>query len=157
MLRKTVAVTGLLAGFAMLAPTMASATENPATGERPEISVDADTAAPGGEFAVRGHCPGHEGHYTATAGLKLVKQHFDGWTELPHQVNVTATYRVLDTTPAGKQTVTLHCGAEKVSDSLLVVIDHKPAPVKPKPAKPAKQVSKVPAGAPQTGGGGTTR
>ncbi|MEV7549701.1 hypothetical protein AB0N89_08765 [Amycolatopsis sp. NPDC089917] len=145
---------GVTAAALALLPATAFATE-PLTGvpEKPKGTkfwVSPKTVEAGGKVTAQGRCvTPHDFTIVAPESVtrlsdKSVKR--DGGTD------VKVTYQVRSDVKPGDQLFVLLCDANELAATVKVVpAAKKPEPAKSEPVK--KQVAKVPAGAPQTGGG----
>ncbi|WIY03534.1 hypothetical protein QRX60_06675 [Amycolatopsis mongoliensis] len=142
-MKKTAVVAGIATAFLVLAPGAALANTSPTTAPPPTtagrvalpLSLSTAKALPGTTVKLAFGCrtqPG-EKRYVRSVALTFGKPGTsDQW--------VTGTVKNLK---PGKYAVTLHCGPETSTASLEVLPAGNPG---------TKQVTKVPAGAPQTGG-----
>ncbi|SDY70868.1 hypothetical protein SAMN05421504_106465 [Amycolatopsis xylanica] len=167
-MRKSFVAAGLAAGFLFLGAGAAGATEAP-TSETPKpapapsgsLWLGSHAGQPGGYVTVDGICRDSVLYRFGSEAMGIVRQrpatdgvmHYMGYI---HKDAKPGTYKVVlicfsketkkATTVATEQFKVLPKGAEPVKDK-------DPVPFK----KAVKQVVKVPAGAPQTGGGGAAR
>ncbi|OXM43753.1 hypothetical protein [Amycolatopsis alba] len=145
---------GVTAAALALLPATAFAAEAPV--EMPEkpkgtkFWVSPKTVEAGGQVTAQGRCvTPHDFSIVAPEGVtqlsdKSVKR--DGGTD------VKVTYQVRSNVKSGDLLFVLLCDAnERAATVKVVPAAKKPEPAKSEPVK--KQVAKVPAGAPQTGGG----
>ncbi|SDY70786.1 hypothetical protein SAMN05421504_106462 [Amycolatopsis xylanica] len=170
-MRKSIVAAGLAAGFALLGPAAAFAADTPDTPAAPETAADhapdkehrpyvlptAKTVHPGDKFTLTGHCYTEHpsGYWADEAAFKLVVRHVGPGRPGGTAQTVEVTWQVLDNAKPGTYVASVLCDGDEPSAEIKVVPKDKvkPAPPKETPKKEAvKQVAKVPAGAPQTGG-----
>ena len=127
-------------------PTVITDPSSPAP-KPSSVSIKLSTAVahPGDKFTAVGHCanpsPGVNDYwFSASEGIKELDRNVE---RHDRQYVVRSTFQVMPQAKPGGHVVTMSCG-DKSADAKFQVVLKEAAP---------KQVAKVPAGAPQTGGG----
>lgn len=162
-MRKSIVAAGLAAGFALLGPAAAFAADEPTTDQpttttseqapAPEehagvpkayLKVLPKAAKPGQKVTVSVGCD-TESNLRSTA-LDIGRTHPAGPQHDPSVAPEQRATAVVKDVKPGRYTVSYECGRGTVIKTTFTVL---PAD---KDKEPAKQVTKVPAGAPQTGG-----
>jgi len=143
---------GLTAAALALLPATAFATEAPVEApEKPKGTkfwVSPKTVEAGGAVTAQGRC-------VTPYGFSIIppegfKQVADKSVKRDGGTDVKVTYKVQSSVKPGDHLFVMLCDTREPSATVKVVPAAKKEPVK---KEPTKQVSKVPAGAPQTGGG----
>ena len=135
-------------------PTVITDPSSPAP-KPSSVSIKLSTAVahPGDKFTAVGHCanpsPGVNDYwFSASEGIKELDRNVE---RHDRQYVVRSTFQVMPQAKPGGHVVTMSCG-DKSADAWSLSSQPLPIEVVLKEAAP-KQVTKVPAGAPQTGGG----
>lgn len=139
---------GLTAAALALLPATAFATEAPEKPKGTKFWVSPKTVEAGGKVTAQGRCVTPHGFsIIAPDGFRQVS---DKSVERAGGTDVKVTYQVQPSVKPGDHLFVMLCDTVEPAATVKVVPAVKKEPVK---KEATKQVSKVPAGAPQTGGG----